>query len=126
MKFQIFCLAVVFTISTAASAFAGGRACRFDADGLRLMKDQALLGELLKTKLSIVDNGLMGPDNSPWDKVIGRMYSFMEFKASAIDDSEKKYLIRVHFNRVEKSIFFKSLEVLPILEPVKVATPVAK
>jgi hypothetical protein len=119
MRLKTCHLAVVFTIFASVSAFAGGRACQFKADGLRLMKDESVLGELLQSKLSIVESGRMGPADSPWDDVIGRVYSFMEFHASAIDDSKKKYLIRVHFNRNEKAIFFKSLEVLPVVNPAK-------
>ncbi|MDB4288797.1 hypothetical protein N9947_02390 [bacterium] len=113
------CLAVVFTIFASVSAFAGGGSCQFKADGLHLMKEQAVLGELLQTKLSIVEGGRMGPADSPWDEVIGRVYSFMEFQASSIDDPKNKYLIRVHFNRIEKAITFKSLEVLPVVKSVK-------
>ena len=119
MRLKTDCLAVVFTIFASVSAFAGGGSCQFKADGLRLMKEQSVLGELLQTKLAIVESGRMGPADSPWDEVIGRVYSFMEFHASAIDDSKKKYLIRVHFNRNEKAIFFKSLEVLPVVKPAK-------
>ena len=119
MRLKADCLAVVFTIFASVSAFAGGGSCQFKADGLHLMKEQAVLGELLQTKLSIVEGGRMGPADSPWDEVIGRVYSFMEFQASSIDDPKNKYLIRVHFNRIEKAISFKSLEVLPVVKSVK-------
>jgi hypothetical protein len=75
MRLKTDCLAVVFTIFASVSAFAGGGSCQFKADGLRLMKEQSVLGELLQTKLAIVESGRMGPADSPWDEVIGRMYS---------------------------------------------------
>jgi hypothetical protein len=98
MSKKTYCLAVVLTIFTTVAALAGGRGCRFDADGLRLMKDQPVFGELLQSKLSIVDNGQMGPDDSPWDDVIGRISSFMEFQATATatGDAKQKFLARVH------------------------------
>jgi len=110
MSKKTYCLAVVLTISTTVAALAGGRGCRFDADGLRLMKDQPVFGELLQSKLSIVDNGQMGLDDSPWDDVIGRISSFMEFQATATatGDAKQKFLVRVHFTRVEKAIFLRA------------------
>ena len=62
------------------------------------MKDQPVFGELLQSKLSIVDNGQMGLDDSPWDDVIGRISSFMEFQATATatGDAKQKFLARVH------------------------------
>ena len=113
MRLKTYCLAVVLTISTTVAVFAGGRGCRFEADGLRLMKEQPVFGELLQSKLSIVDNGRMGPDDSPWDDVIGRMYSFMEFRATATGDAKQKFLVRVHFTRVEKAIFLRAWRSCP-------------
>jgi len=101
---------------SSVSAFAGGRACDFETNALPLMKDQAVLGEFLQSKFSMIERGQEGPDDSPWDDVIGRMYFFMEFRASSIGDPKWKYPIGVPFNRDEKMIFFKSLEILPVVE----------
>ena len=108
-----FCIAIVFTVSTAASALAGGGACQFKANGLPLLSQSPVLADILTSKFMVEDNGKMGPMDAPFDG--GRLYTYMEFRASAVENKEHKFIIRLHFkkkSRVELS--FKGAELLPL------------
>ena len=112
MKPSIICIAIALTVFTAASALAGGGACRFATEGLPLLKQSPALAEILTTKFSVEDSGKMGPMDAPFDG--GRLYTYMEFRASPVGNPEQKFIIRLHFKRKDAGLRFASAEILPV------------
>ncbi|NNC89982.1 MAG: hypothetical protein HKN82_16110 [Akkermansiaceae bacterium] len=113
MRTNTICLSVVIAIATAASAVAGGGACRFKADGLPLLSQSPVLADILTSRFSVVEDGRMGPMDAPFDG--GRRYTYMEFRASTTSKSGEKFIIRLHFKRAGKEApAFERAEFLPV------------
>ena len=111
MKQLTFLLALVFTFSTMDPAHAGGGACRFKTEGAPVLKQSPVLARLLAATFVVEDSGKMGPMDAPYDG--GRLYTYMEFRASALGSEEQKHLVRLHFERGEGGRTLKSMEFLP-------------
>ena len=113
MKLLTFCISIVFTISTAVSAIAGGVSCQFKADGMPLLSQSPVLAEILTSKFKVLDGGKMGPMDAPFDG--GRQYTYMEFRASTVSKEEKKFIFRLHFKKQSRvDLAFEKAEFLPV------------
>ena len=113
MRLTSFGIAIVFAVFTATSAIAGGRACDFKANGLPLLSQSPVLAEILTSKFIVQDRGMKGPGDAPFDG--GRLYTYMEFRASTVADRKQKFLIRIHFKKKSQAeLIFDKLEFLPL------------
>ena len=113
MNLTTIMIAIGFTVFTAVSALAGGVACQFKADGLPLLSQSPVLAEILSSKFSVQEGGKMGPMDAPFDD--GRLYTYMEFRASSVADHEQKFIIRLHFKKKSRTeLTFERVEILPL------------
>ena len=72
-----------------------------------------MLSNILTSKFSVENAGMKGPQDAPFDG--GRLYTYMEFRASTVDDRKQKFLIRIHFKRKSRAeLTFDRLEFLPL------------
>lgn len=72
-----------------------------------------MLSNILTSKFSVEDAGIKGPRDAPFNE--GRLYTYMEFRASTVDDRNQKFLIRIHFKRKSRAeLTFNRLEFLPL------------
>lgn len=109
-------LTIVFLISTAVSAIAGGGACTFQDYALPVLKQSPVLAEFVTSKFSVEDHGKMGPMDAPFDG--GRRYTYMEFRASSVANKEQKFLIRIHFKSMDDKTLERA-EFLPLKDSPK-------
>ncbi len=109
-------LAIVFTISTAVSAIAGGGACTFQDYALPVLRQSPVLAEFVTSEFSVEDHGKMGPMNAPFDG--GRRYTYMEFRASTVANKEQEFIIRIHFKSMDEKTFERA-EFLPLKDSPK-------
>ena len=113
MKLNPFIIAFASLVSLATSSFAGGGACTFSGQGQPVVNESPVLAKMLGSSFTIAEFGVMGPIGGPM--VDGRrFYSYMDYRATSVDNPEQLFLIRVHFHRDENRRKFDHLEIFPV------------
>lgn len=54
----------------------------------------------------------MGPADAPFEG--RRLYTYMDFRGTAVENRKQSFLMRVHFKRETDGLTFSRLEILPV------------
>ena len=108
-------ITIVVTLLAAGSTFAGGAACSFKKNGLPLLEQSPALARFVSDNFAVNAGGILGPMDAPFDR--GRLYTYMEFQASAVNDHNQQFIVRLHFKRKSRvRLVFDRAEFLPVKE----------
>lgn len=118
MKAHISCIALVITLFGFAEVKGGGGSTNFETQGQLLLSQAPALAEALNSQFKIRERGLFGPGDAPF--VERKLYTYMDFRATSVEDEKEAYLIRIHFDRMEDGLSFRRLEIFPLPSSVSI------
>lgn len=79
---------------------------------MRVLSDSPIIREAITSKFNVNEMGAMGPMDAPFDGK--RLYTYMEFRATAIANQEQRFIIRIHFKHMDEQTL-ERVEIIPLI-----------